>query len=150
VSIASAELPIHPITAAAYYSLGCVEFEIGNIDPALGFLAKARNIAELRSPARDDGTIARILWKTATVLKNQPSGTTLKDTREAELLLNRAYNARAQLVSSGEAGEGEAIAKLEDMGNSEDGGDGDPDMEKKKTMEREEASFDLLVPGYFR
>lgn len=32
--IALANAPIHPITAAAYYSLGCVSFELKNHDNA--------------------------------------------------------------------------------------------------------------------
>jgi hypothetical protein len=32
--IAVTETPIHPITAAAYYSLACVEFEFGHPEPA--------------------------------------------------------------------------------------------------------------------
>jgi hypothetical protein len=109
---------------------------MGNVDPALGFLNKARNIAELRSPARDDGTIARILWKIAMVLKNQPGGTSLADANEAGRLLARAYNARSTLTASGEGGEGE-LYELERR-------------DAMTEMEREEESFDLLVPGYFR
>jgi hypothetical protein len=109
---------------------------MGNIDPALGYLAKARNIAELRSPGRDDGTIARILWKTANVLKNQPGGTTIKQAQEAEQLLARAYSARSTLSASGEGGEGE-LYELERR-------------DAMSEMEKEEESFDLLVPGYFR
>jgi tetratricopeptide (TPR) repeat protein len=126
----------HPITAAAYYSLGCVEFEMGNTDPALGFLSKARHIAELRSPLRDDGTIARILWKISMVLRNQPSGMSVKEAKEADQILARAYLARSALTESGEAAEGEIY-----------------DLDRREAMsemEREEESFDLLVPGYFR
>jgi len=109
---------------------------MGNVDPALGFLNKARNIAELRSPARDDGTIARILWKIAMVLKNQPGGTSLAEANEANQLLTRAYNARSALTASGEGGEGE-LYELERR-------------DAMTEMEKEEESFDLLVPGYFR
>jgi TolA-binding protein len=34
LSIGQAELPTHPITAAAYYSLGCTEFALHNDDLA--------------------------------------------------------------------------------------------------------------------
>ena len=34
VRIAVVETPIHPITAAAYYSLGCVEYKLGNFEVA--------------------------------------------------------------------------------------------------------------------
>jgi hypothetical protein len=100
-----------------------------------GFLAKVRNIAELRSPARDDGPVARILWKTAMILRNQPAGVSLQDMKESEQLLGRAYNAKSQLLMSGEAGEGEIY---------------DRDARDRMTeMEKEEDGFDLLVPGYF-
>jgi hypothetical protein len=101
-----------------------------------GFLAKARKIAELRSPARDDGHIARALWKTAMVLRNQPAGVSPQDMKKSEQLLARAYNAKSQLIASGEAGEGEIC---------------DCDARDRMTeMEKEEESFDLLIPGYFR
>ena len=32
--IALSETPIHPITAASYYSLGCVEFKLKHMDTA--------------------------------------------------------------------------------------------------------------------
>jgi hypothetical protein len=34
LKIGLATMPLHPITAAAYYSLGCVEFARRNNDPA--------------------------------------------------------------------------------------------------------------------
>jgi hypothetical protein len=34
LKIALSETPIHPIVAAAYYSLGCVEFEMNHPEPA--------------------------------------------------------------------------------------------------------------------
>jgi hypothetical protein len=34
LKIGLATMPIHPITAAAYYSIACVEFELGNVDSA--------------------------------------------------------------------------------------------------------------------
>ena len=99
-----------------------------------GFLNKARNIAELRSPARDDGTIARILWKIANILRNNPAGTTLAQGQEAEQLLARAYKARSALQASGEAGE------PRDQFN----------QEAMTEKEEEEVSFELLVPGLYR
>ncbi len=102
-----------------------------------GFLNKARNIAELRSPARDDGTIARILWKIAMVLRNNPDGTSLAHAQEAEQLLARAYNARAALQASGEAGEP----------RDEYNQDLRYPMSEK---DEEKISFELLVPGLYR
>lgn len=70
------------------------------------------------------------------VLRNQPAGVSLQDMKESEQLLARAYNAKSQLISSGEAGEGEIY---------------NHDARDRMTeMEKEEESFDLLVPGYFR
>lgn len=104
-----------------------------NLIPNRQFLAKARSIAELRSPSRDDGTVARILWKLAQVLKDDPLG---GGAAEANILLNRAYNAKAALISSGEAGEADTIVTKDQIGRTD--------------LELEEDSFDQLVPGYFR
>jgi hypothetical protein len=108
-----------------------------SLTPCRGFLAKARNIAELRSPGRDDGTIARILWKTAQVKRNNPAGVSLKDAKDADELLSRAYLARAALIASNEAGELD-VTNMSTTGV-------DPD-----NWEADEDSFDQLVPGYFR
>lgn len=70
------------------------------------------------------------------ILKNNPAGTGLKDAKEAEQLLARAYIARSALTASGEGGEGELYSQ---------------DQRDRMTEEElEEESFDLLVPGYFR
>lgn len=95
-----------------------------------GYLAKARSIAELRSPTRDDGTVARILWKTAQALKYHVSGA---GNEEARQLLERAYAARDALNASGEA---------VDVPFNDD--------EERPEIENEEETFDQLVPGYFR
>jgi hypothetical protein len=55
---------------------------------------------------------------------------------EANLLLTRAYNARAQLAASDLAGESEATEMR--------------DSTERTDIELEEESFDQLVPGYFR
>ncbi|MCJ1400647.1 hypothetical protein MMC11_003855 [Xylographa trunciseda] len=129
LKIALAGTAIHPITAAAYYSLGCVEFKLKHHEVAKGYLDKARAIAELRSPARDDGTIARILWKTAQVMEDDTYGSYAQ---EAAVLRNRAEIARRTLTGRGE---GDLISIDEN---------GDPDADE------EEASYDALVPMYFR
>lgn len=129
LKIALAEMPIHPITAAAYYSLACVEFAMSHSEVAIGYLKKALEIAELRSPTRDDGVIARILWKMAVVLESDTFGSF---SSEAAGLRTRAEVARRQLLSSGEGG---VIPFI-----------GEDDAERNQ----EEDSFDALVPLYFR
>lgn len=89
-------------------------------------LDKARAIAELRSPARDDGTIARILWKIAKVLDEEPLGGT-----DSLALRTRAEVARAKLMAQGEG----SIPVYDDDATE---------------TEIEEASYDALVPGYYR
>jgi len=129
VGLASA--PIHPITAAGYYSIGCVEFEKRNLDNAKGYLDKAMAIAQLRSPTRDDGTMARILWKTSEVMNEDPYGTYKV---EADQMRVRAEVARRDLTNSGE-GTG-LVFSLDEEGNA-DGAE-------------IEDSYDALVPGFFR
>ena len=71
------------------------------------------------------------------MLRNNPVGVSLKDAKDAEELLSRAYLARAALIASNEAGELD-VANMSLTGV-------DPD-----DWEVEEDSFDQLVPGYFR
>jgi hypothetical protein len=80
------------------------------------------NLAQLRSPAVDDGTIARILWKQSEVLEEDILRAT-----EAKALRHRAAVARRD------------ISKRE---NLVDGQEGDFDAQ--------EQSYDELVPGYYR
>lgn len=61
-------------------------------------LSRARSIAELRSPTRDDGTNARILWMLARVLATDESTAVA-----AEELRVRAEVARRTLVAAGES-----------------------------------------------
>ena len=91
-----------------------------------GYLYKARQIAELRSPTRDDGVIARILWKTAVVLESDMLG---KFSSEANALRQRAEVARKQLMGSGEGG---SIPFVDE-----------DDAE-------EQAGYDALVPLFYR
>jgi hypothetical protein len=137
-------MPIHPITAAAYYSLACVEFEMTHPEPAKYapfrtqsfyllinsrmYLDKARSIAELRSPTRDDGVVARICWKTAIVLESDTFGTFKT---EADEFRSRAEVARQRLLSSGEGG----IVPFVQYDIERDG---------------EEDIYDALVPIFYR
>ncbi|KAH0564815.1 hypothetical protein GP486_001804 [Trichoglossum hirsutum] len=151
LKIALSEMPIHPITAAAYYSLGCVELEMGHPDNAnftpnayfknlnpRGNLDKAKAIAELRSPTRDDGTIARILWKTAVVMESDTFGEHVTPAAlrtyaaEAADLRRRAELARQQLLADGEGG---IIPYID---------------ETIAERNEEEDSYDVLLPLYFR
>jgi hypothetical protein len=99
-----------------------------------GYLHKALQIAELRSPTHDDGVIARILWKTAVVLENDVLG---KFSSEAAALRQRAELARKKLVASGEGG----FVPFVD----EDGMDID-----EEERNREEDGYDALVPLFYR
>jgi hypothetical protein len=94
-----------------------------------GHLNKAKQIAELRSPTRDDGVIARILWKTAVVLESDVLG---KFSSEADALRQRAEVARNQLMVSGEGG---SIPFVDE-----------DDAER----DQEEDSYDALVPLFYR
>jgi hypothetical protein len=87
-------------------------------------------IAQLRSPDRDDGTMARIMWKTSVVLESDTFGT-FQD--EATALRNRAELAIRELSAKGEGG---GVLVLD-----EEGGVDQNEMED---------AFDSLVPGYFR
>jgi tetratricopeptide (TPR) repeat protein len=65
--------PLHPLTAAVYYKMGCTDAKMNRWLKALGNLERALNIAELRSPNVIDGTIARIQWKRAEVVVDNPT-----------------------------------------------------------------------------
>ena len=83
----------------------------------------------MRSPTRDDGVIARILWKTAVVLESDVLG---KFSSEAGELRQRAELARNKLVASGEGGS----IPFADEDDTE--------------RDQEEASYDALVPLFYR
>jgi len=129
LKIGLAKTPIHPITAAAYYSLGCVEYERKNLDNAKAYLDKAMAIAQLRSPDRDDGTMARIMWKISVVLESDTFGTFQEEAAELRV---RAEVAMRILTTNGEGG----VLSLDDDGNIE--------------LAEVEDLYDSLVPGYFR
>lgn len=95
-------------------------------------LDKALTIAELRSPNRDDGTMARIMWKKSMVLEDDTYG---KFAKEADALRLRAELARQQLTASGESGLGLVFAIDED-GNAD--------------HDETEASYEALLPFFYR
>ena len=94
-----------------------------------GYLHKAKQIAQLRSPNRDDGVIARIVWKTAVILESDVLG---KFSSDAAALRHRAEVARQVLRASGEGG---LIPFID---------------EEDAERDQEEDSFDALVPLFFR
>jgi tetratricopeptide (TPR) repeat protein len=122
--------PIHPITAAAYYSIGCVEYKKRNAEGARVWLDKALNIAQLRSPGRDDGTITRLLWKTSQVLESDAVGAYQNEANEMRI---RAEMARKDLTGKGEGG---VVIALDEDG--------------LEVIDELEKSYDQLVPLFFR
>jgi hypothetical protein len=94
------------------------------------FLDKGKAISELRSPTRDDGPIARIVWKTVVVLESDPFNSYAAEAAE---LRQKAEVAKAELLAAGEGG---IIPFLEE---------GDPSKRNE-----EEDSYDSLVPLFFR
>lgn len=66
--------PVHPLTCAVYYKIGCVYIARGRKfhENALLNLEKAFNIAMIRSSNEVDGTTARIQWKQAEVMIDDP------------------------------------------------------------------------------
>ena len=118
--------PLHPQMSAACYKLACAAFEQDQHKKALNLLRKALEIADIRSNSTIDGTCARILWKRAEILLDEPLG----DQREYALRLMTDLEFKhkeiAEMLGIDE--------RLEDLEENED----------------KERYFDLLVPGYFR
>jgi hypothetical protein len=83
----------------------------------------------LRSPTRDDGPIARILWKTAVVLESDPGNSFAEEAAE---LRQRAKFAQEVLLAGGEGG---LIPFVDQVGSERN---------------EEEHSYDALVPLFFR
>lgn len=85
---------------------------------------------------RDDGTIARILWKTSQVLQAKASEIGPKPAEfaaEAEIMQKRAAIARTKLLRSGEGG-ARGFLREDDAEDEED----------------EEDDYDILVPLFYR
>jgi len=96
-----------------------------------GYLDKAMTIAQLRSPNRDDGTIARVLWKMSVVLEDDTFGTYQSEANEMRI---RAEVAWRTLSGNGEGGL--TFVALDEDGNAD--------------ANEVEDSFDALVPEYLR
>jgi len=96
--------------------------------PDRNHLEKALAIAEFRSPARDDGTIARILFKMAKVLETDP-----QNHQRAQEFRARAGVARLTLTGMGE---GHILHIIDEDGNVE--------------FDEEDDAFDALVPIFYR
>ena len=88
-------------------------------------------IAQLRSPNRDDGTIARVLWKMSVVLEDDTFGTYQSVANEMRI---RAEVARRTLTGNGEGGL--TFVAIDEDGNAD--------------ANEVEDSFDALVPEYLR
>jgi tetratricopeptide (TPR) repeat protein len=118
--------PLHPLTSAACYKLACAEFEQNHHKKALNLLEKALEIADIRSCGTVDGTCARIMWKKAEVLLDEP-------------VANRRDEGH-RLTTEVELRQTEIAEKL----------GVDLRLDELEEGEDREKTFDLLVPGYFR
>lgn len=92
------------------------------------YLNKAKAIAEMRSPDRDDGTVARIIWMLSKVLREDAL-----TAAQAFNLRERAEATRDILIQQGQSA---PTPEFDDEGNFIE-----PD---------EETLYDNLVPGFFR
>ena len=86
-------------------------------------LNKALNIAEIRNPGADDGTVARIMWKLADVLKELHV-----NAEEGEEMATRAMLIRREIT-------GRTLATGEFV---------------DKNYDEMEDAYDALVSGFFR
>lgn len=118
--------PLHPLTSAVCYKLACTEFEQNHHKKALNLLEKALEIADIRSCGIVDGTCARILWKKAKVLLDEPVATRREEAHKLQT--------EVELMLSEIAGKLGVDLRLDELQEGED----------------REKTFDLLVPGYFR
>ncbi len=119
--------PLHPLTSAACYKLACTEFKQEHHKKALNLLDKALNIAYIRSNGTMDGTCARIQWKRAEIILEDPFG---GEQRREEAKKLKADVELAQTAIAEAMGVNLMLEDFED--------------------EDREKSFDLLLPGYFR
>jgi tetratricopeptide (TPR) repeat protein len=118
--------PLHPLTAAACYKLACAAFEQNHHKKALNLLEKALDIADIKSNGTVDGTCARILWKRAEILLDDPLG----NRREEGHRLMTDVELRLTEIA-------------EQLGI-------DLQLDKLQEGEDKEKTFDMLVPGHLR
>jgi tetratricopeptide (TPR) repeat protein len=118
--------PLHPLTSAASYKLACAAFEQNHHKKALNLLNRALEIADIRSNGRVDGTCARILWKRAEILLDEPFGGQREEADRLKTDVELKHKEIAEKLGIDE--------RLDDLDENED----------------KEKYFDLLVPGYFR
>ena len=118
--------PMHPLVGAASYKLGCVEFEQSHHKKALTYLHRALDIAEVRSPAEIDGSRARVNWKIAQVMLDDPLGGSRPESEK----MRQDYEDKL-----GDIAEKQGVDLREETTTAEG------------NMER---FFDRLVSGYFR
>ncbi|PVH79053.1 hypothetical protein DL98DRAFT_633450 [Cadophora sp. DSE1049] len=125
-------MPTHPVTSAVWYSLACLDFTEGSNESALIKLEKSKLIAEMRSPIRNDGTIARLLWKMAVVVESSGAGSHVA---QAAILRSKAEKIKQELVVASEGG---AIRSRDGL------------LISAGEHCQEESSYDALVPLFFR
>jgi tetratricopeptide (TPR) repeat protein len=118
--------PLHPVTAAVYYKIGCSDFKMGRWLGALDNLERALNIAKVRSPNVIDGTIARIQWKRAEIGLNNPTESPERRKEYNEIMDD--MNLRQT-----------TIAETMDI-----------ELPGTDQVEDREAMFDILVAGHYR
>ncbi|KAK0125805.1 hypothetical protein ONS95_007437 [Cadophora gregata] len=134
LKIALPIMPLHPLTASAWFSLGVTQRAKKNYSLAFYLFGKAKIISELRSPTSIDGAIARVLWHMARVIEeDKKSGmASLEETLEDARDLRRQAEMAKQRIRA--AGQGREVLPAEEE---------NPDR-------GEEVSYDLLLPLFFR
>lgn len=86
-----AHFPVHPLAAAAFYKLALCEMARGRryYNKAISNLEKAHNIATVRTGGETDGTVARIQWKRAEIMIDDPiqraEGLRIRDSLKLDL-----------------------------------------------------------------
>lgn len=89
--ICYALFPVHPLAASTFYKLALCDMARGRryYDKALLNLEKAYNIATVRSGGSIDGAVARIQWKRAEIMIDNPiqrqDGLALRDSLKLDL-----------------------------------------------------------------
>ncbi|KAL2064599.1 hypothetical protein VTL71DRAFT_3736 [Oculimacula yallundae] len=130
LKVALPNMPLHPLTAAAWFSLGVTQREKQNYELSYYLFEKAKTISQLRSPIFTDGSTARILWHMAKVIDSDKTRT-VGTPEEAKDLRRQAEMAKVQILAKGQ---GREVLPSED----------------ENPERREEVSYDVLLPLFFR